>query len=381
MNYSYYLFAAYSLLFLSSCGKKTEETSPVRQDIIETVFASGVLEAEDLYQLTASTEGYLLSMTIDEGDLLKAGTVVAIIENKESSVQTQSAAELLKIAENNTLPSAPLLQQAKKNMEIAKLKMDQDAVQEQRYRRLWEANSIAKVEYENILLQYQNSKTNYESTLEAYKNQEQTAHQQVINNRATTRVNEILQSKNQIRTLLAGKVYKKYKQTGDYVRRGDLLAEIGSADKLYAKVNVDESNIARIKIGQYADVQLNTQKGTSHAAKVREILPSFDTESQSFICKLYFEQPLDFHIIRTQLQANIIIDTVPEAILIPRNYIDLQDQVQVKGEKNKRKLKVGFRSNEWVQVYDGIDTSTILVTEDLRSNNTKTSETGASLIH
>jgi len=39
--------------------EKTEETTPIRKDVTETVFASGVLEANNTYSLTAQTDGYL----------------------------------------------------------------------------------------------------------------------------------------------------------------------------------------------------------------------------------------------------------------------------------------------------------------------------------
>ena len=367
-------------LFLQSCGKKTEETTPIRKDVTETVFASGILEAKNTYSLTAQVDGYLVAINFNEGDLVQPGNLLAIVDNKESNINTASAAALLKIAESNTQPNAPLLAQAKYNIEVAKQKLDQDAVQEQRYRKLLEANSIAKVDYENILLQYNNSKANYQSSLEAYKNQEQAASQQLINTNASKSVNQIVQGKNQIRAVVGGKVYKKYKEQGDYVKRGEVIAEIGSPDIIYAKVNIDESNIAQIKLGQIADIQLNTEKNKIYKATVREILPMFDNASQSFFCKLYFNEPLSFNIVNTQLQSNILVGSVKNALLIPRNYIDFGGFVQVKGQSGKTKVTTGFVSNNWVQILDGITENTALVTDNLATNKTTTSETGTTLL-
>jgi len=362
---------------LQSCGKKTEETTPIRKDVTETVFASGVLEAKNTYNLTSQVDGYLVSINFNEGDIIQKGFVIAVVDNKESVINTESATALFNIAESNINPNAPLLEQAKNNIEIAKQKLEQDALQEQRYQKLWEANSIAKVDYENVLLQYKNSKINYESAIEVYKNQLQNANQQVITNKASKNINQVVQNKNQIKAVISGKVYKKYKQPGDYIKRGDVIAEIGSEDVIYAKVNIDESNIAQIKVGQKADIQLNINKNKVYKAKVSEILPSFDNTLQSFICKLYFDDPLDFKIINTQLQSNIIIETTKNALLIPRNYIDDRGFVQLKNEKIKLKVKTGFISNNWVQILDGINENTVLITDNISANKTSTSDIGA----
>lgn len=369
----------FSTVLLSSCGKKTEETQPIRKDVTETVFASGVLEAKGTYYLTAQADGYLTQINFEEGDLVHKGSILAIIDNKESGINTESATALFQIAQNNTATSAPALAQAKTAIEIAKTKMNQDATQEQRYKRLWESNSIAKIDYENAVLSLQTSTSNYETALENYKKLQQDAQSQVISNKASKEINTLALTKNQLRAVVAGKVYKKSKQTGDYVKRGDVIATIGDANNIYAKVNIDESNIAKVKLGQQVIIQLNTNKQKTYNGKVVEILPSFDEATQSFTCKITFSDPLDFTIVNTQLQCNIIIGTNKNALLIPRNYLDFGGFVQIKGNKEKTKVSTSIISNQWVQVLSGINENTVLITENVAENNIKTSEAGSQM--
>jgi HlyD family secretion protein len=378
LKYSMYIL---SLILLSACGKKTAETKPIRKDVTETVFASGMLEAKGTYSLTAQADGYIMQLNFKEGDVVQKGALLAIIDNKESGINTQSAAKLYDIAVRNTSASSPLLAQAKTSIETAKQKMEQDAVQEERYRKLLAANSIAKVEYENVLLAFNNSKNNYNAALENYRKLQQDANQQVITNKASKEINKVVQGKNQIRAMAKGKVYKKYKEPGDFIRRGDVFAVIGDDNFIYAKINVDESNIGKIKLGQEAMVQLNTNKEKVYKAEVSEIFPSFDEATQSYICKLLFKDSLDFTITNTQLQANIITGIHKNAMLIPRNFIDFGGFIQVKGNKEKIKVKTGFISNEWVQVLAGIDDNAILITDNIEGNNLKTSEAGAQMRH
>jgi multidrug resistance efflux pump len=366
-----------TLFFLTSCGKKTQETKPIRKDVIETVFASGVLEAKNTYTLKAQTDGYLSAVNFEEGDFVKAGRILAIVDNKESGFNQESAKELYDIAQRNSQNNAPALLQAQNAINLNKQKMEQDFVQFQRYKKLWDSNSIAKIDFENSELQYKTSKTNYESSLENYKQLKQQAEQQVISNKVAKDVNSIVLSKNQIKAVKSGKVYKKYKQIGDYVTRGEAIALIGEPTNIYAKVNIDESNIGKIKVGQEALVQLNINKDKTYKGIVSEIYPSFDEATQSFICKITFNEPLDFTIVNTQLQSNITVGVNKNALLIPRNFVDFGGNVQIKDQKEKVKITTKFASSDWVQVLSGIDENTILVTENLAANKTATSEVGS----
>jgi HlyD family secretion protein len=372
-----FIIAIATVFFLASCGKKTQETKPIRKDVIETVFASGILEAKNTYTLKAQTDGYLSAVNFEEGNFVSAGKILAIVDNKESGFNQESAKELYDIAQSNTQSNAPALLQAQNAINLNKQKMEQDFIQFQRYKKLWDSNSIAKVDFENTELQYKTSKITYESSLENYKQLKQQADQQVISNRVAKDVNNIVLNKNQIKAVKSGKVFKKYKQIGDYVTRGEAIALIGEPTNIYAKINIDESNIGKIKVGQEALVQLNTNKDKTYKGTVSEIYPSFDEATQSFICKITFNEPLDFTIVNTQLQSNITVATTKNALLIPRNFVDFGGNVQIKDQKDKVKITTKFASSDWVQVLSGISDNTILITENVSANKTATSEVGS----
>jgi multidrug efflux pump subunit AcrA (membrane-fusion protein) len=352
------------VLISVSCVKKTQETKPIRKDVTETVFASGILEANGTYQLTAQNDGYLVAVNFQENDIIQEGAVLAVIDNKQNVLNTESAEALYQIAKNNTNTNAPNFMQAKNSSLQAKQKMELDSIQVGRYKKLFESNSIAKTEYENVLLQYQNSKGNYANSLENYRQLKQQAEQQLIINASQSNVNKVLTSYNQIRVVFTGKVYQKFKQKGDFVRKGDIIAKIGDANVIYAKISIDESNIRKIKIGQEAVIQLNTNKEKVYKGQIAEILPSFDEATQSFTCKVTFIDKLDFTIVNTQLQANIIIGVNKNALLIPRNYLSFGNYVTVKGNTQPVQVKTHFVSSEWVQIDAGIDENTTLITDN-----------------
>jgi HlyD family secretion protein len=376
---NYNLIIVSFFLLIISCGKKTEETKPIRKDLTEMVFASGVLEANNTYNLTAQTDGYLVKIDFNQGDFIKAGTVVAQIDNKENNFNNESADALYLIAEQNTRIKSPSLAQAKNNVNLTKAKMELDSIQLKRYEQLFQGNSISKTELENSLFQFTTSKTNYESAIENYKLVCQQAEQALISAKTSKNVTTVLSANNLIKVVVSGKVYKKLKEPGDFVRKGDVIATIGDADFIYAKVNVDETNIAKIKIGQKAVVQLNTNKVKTYGATVAEIFPAFDETSQSFLCKLIFTDSLDFKISGTQLQSNIIVSQQKNALLIPRNYYEFDGTVTTKTKHEKIAIKTSFISKEWVHIVSGIDDQTTLITENTSGTKQKSSELGSQM--
>jgi len=361
-------------LTVLSCGKKVEETQPTRKDVVESVFATGILEANNTYSLTSKTDGYLTSVSFSEGDIIQSGQTLATVDNKENLFNEESSSALFEIAQSNLSKNAPALTQAKNSLLLSKQKLEIDSLQFARYKKLYELKSVSAVDYENISLQFKTSQANYLSAIESYNLAKQQAEQSYISSQASKRVNDIVSSNNQIKAIIGGRVYKKLKQAGDYVRRGDVIATIGDANNLYAKVSIDESNISKINAGQEAVIQLNTIKNKTYKGKVKEIYPSFDDASQSFYCKVVFLDSLDFKIAGTQLQVNIVIEKSPHALLIPRNYLEFDGTVKIKNRKDPVAVKTGFISTNWVNITEGLKGDEILVTENPSKRNTNSGE-------
>ena len=348
-----------ALLHLA-CGGGKSDVKPEYKSITETVFASGTLEPEGKYNLVAQSDGYLIALNFKEGDVVKKGDVLAIVDNQPNTFSEQSAAELAQIAQSNILPNAPALKQSELNVKLAEEKLKHDEAQFMRYKKLAETNSVSKLELENIELTYTTSKTNLEVQQQNYKLLKQQAEQQFINQSAQNNTANFFSANNKVKAILGGKIYRKWKEAGDYVRRGDVIATIGNETDIYAKLNVDESNIAKIKLGQEVLIQLNTNKEQSLKASVSEIYPAFEEATQSFICKAKFTSALPFSVSGTQLQANIVIGTKAHVLVIPRSYLDYGNKVNVKGKAEAQLVKTGFVSSDWVEITEGLTEENIL---------------------
>ncbi len=211
-----YCFSILVLLAsLFSCGKKAEETKPIHKDITETVFASGTLEPENKYNLIAQSEGYIIALKFNNSDEVKAGQVLAVIDNKTNAINAVSTENLTGIAAQNASSEGPTLKQAQSNLQLLKDKFEQDSLQLSRYQKLIQSNSVSKLELENVKLAFENSKTNYLNAGQNFKLLKQQTEQQLIIQKSQRDVSVVSNDNNEVKAVLARKIYKKEKEIGD----------------------------------------------------------------------------------------------------------------------------------------------------------------------
>jgi len=347
-------------LFVASCSNN-KEVKPLVQDIKELVFASGQLEWDDSYNLTALTDGVLKNADFDIGNLVEKGDSLATIDNQTNAINTQTSQQQLAISNENLNSNSPALQQLQQNILFAESKYQQDKTQEERYKRLYESQSVSKVEYENAQLNAKNSLANFTALKKQADVILQQAKQQQITTSGQLKNNEVVLNYNKIIVTEGGTIIKKFKTTGDYVRKGDVIATIANEKEIQAVLNVDENSIAQVKLGQTVFIKLNTNKNTVYNGKVSEILSAYDQQTQSFICKVDFDQVLNGSLYGTQLEANILTNEKKNALLIPRQYLGFGNKVNVKGKDETIIIKTGIISTEYIEVLEGINQDDILL--------------------
>ncbi len=359
-NRIFFIASFLLVLGLQSC-KKNVESSPITQDIKELVFASGELQWKNAYNLTAQTDGILSNANFEVGDMVSKGNMLAKIDNISNDNNTQSATEQLVITNENMSEKSPFLQQLEQNITFAQSKYDQDKIQAERYERLFESQSIAKIELENAQLTVKNSIANL-SALKKQKDQIlQQAKQQQIVTRTNLKNSQVLQNYNKIVAPEKGKIIKKMKTNGDFVRKGDIIATIANNQQIEIVLNVDENSIGKIQIEQPVFVQLNTNKGKVLNGKIKEILAAYDITSRSFICKVQLDDALPNSIYGTQLEANILVGEKKNALLVPRDYVGFGNKIFIKDKDEPVIIKTGIISAQYIEVLEGITANDIII--------------------
>ena len=86
----YFLF---SLFLLGACQNNQELLKPQVKPLIEAVYASGFVVSKDEYEVYSQAEGYLSEKLVADGEDVKQGDPLFIIESDQQSSRYQLAKE------------------------------------------------------------------------------------------------------------------------------------------------------------------------------------------------------------------------------------------------------------------------------------------------
>ncbi len=347
----------------ASCGPKYDQVSPKMAPATEAVFASGSIDPKDAYMVTSLSDGFIVKSFVQENDLVRDKQVLFRLDNRQQHTQVNIANTNLTYAKISAAANSPTLLQIKSQMDAARVKLATDSVTLVRYEHLYLTNTVSKQDLDNARLNYQASLANYNADCENYRATADKVRQELETTREQLQNAEEGDQYYNLTAIGAAKVYQIFKKQGDLVRRGDQVAQLGNPDSIVINLDIDESMISRVQLGQRVLVELNTEKNKPYEATVSKIYPHFNESSQSYKVEARFTATNPGLIAGTQLQANIITNRKENAMLVPHTYVSADNKVVLrKGDKmDTVKVKPGIISDEWVEILDGLTMSDVLL--------------------
>jgi multidrug resistance efflux pump len=353
------LIAGIFLIGLVSSCTSNQETKPQRKNITDAVFASGYVTNENEYLVISAADGYLNKSLVKEGDKVTAGMPLFILNNDVQSAQYSTSLANYTDAKSKNNPNSAQIQQLNLQISQAKSQLENEKQNFNRYSNLIQTNAVSQMDFDKVRLQYESSKSNV-SILE--KSLADLKRQLALNETNADEQLKIQQRNNKDFTLTAisnGLIITVNKNQGEFVRRGETVANIGAGSPII-KLYVAEEDISRVRLGNKVVVSLNTDKQKTYKATVSRIYPGFDTVNQSFIVEAKFDQIPENLFYNTQLQANIIISEKKNALIIPANYLLSGDSVQLKNGIEMH-IQKGISNNEWVEILSGLTENQTIV--------------------
>lgn len=346
---------------LTSCGGNQEKTKPVEQAISSSVYASGTLKSKDQYQVYPVVSGIVQEVMVDDGDPVKKGQVLMRIDNRAQALNEENAALLA--GYNSLQQNQDKLNDAKETIAWSKDKLKTDSLLYVRTLNLYNQNASSKVDLEQRELAYQSSRNNYQNALTRYKdlkrqldlNAKQAANNLAITTKAA--------SDFELRSDLDGKVYSVLKDKGELVSPQIPVAVIGSATAFVLEMQVDEYDIAKIELGQKVYVTMDSYKGQVFEAKVSKINPIMNERSKTFVIEAVFTKAPPKLFPNTSFEASIVLKSKPNALVIPKRFLLKGDSVLL-SDGTRKKVKIGLRDYEFVEVISGLNKSDELMLEE-----------------
>lgn len=348
----------FPLLCLNAC-KRQQETSPVRKTLQQAVFASGYLQQEDEYVIAATADGIIKELSIHEGDNISAGQVLARIKSEVQHTQLQEAQVVYEDARQNAAPAAPQLAQIRIQIGAAKAQRDQDQLNYERYTALRSRNSVSQLEYEKAKLQYKTSQSNLQALEKNYDQVQGALRLNADRSLQQVRTQQSILNEYTINADKAGVALDVLKKKGELVRKGEVIARIGSGRHIL-RLFIAEDDITRLQLGQQVIVQMNNYPDTTFAAVLIKILPAFDQTEQSYVTEAVFTSPPALLLSGTQLQANIKQDGTRSVLVIPAAALIRGQFVQLK-DGTEKTVKTGQKLGDWVEVKSGLTEQDVIL--------------------
>jgi HlyD family secretion protein len=249
MKYRNFIAALSSLAFLSACS-----SSQLKHD------AAGIFEADEVI-VSSELGGKILHFKVNEGDLLKKDSVVAIIDALPVSLQQQQLEASVKALSEKTQNVEPQIKLLKEQIAVQETQLANLLHEKSRIESLIKADAATTKQLDDINFQIETAKKQISVT------QQQIAVQ--INN-VQTQNRAILSETNPLQKQIAqlrdkgqrasitnpldGTVLTKYAMEGEITSAGKALYKVADLSTLILRTYISGTQLSEIKLGQTVKV-------------------------------------------------------------------------------------------------------------------------------
>ncbi|MFN8278407.1 MAG: efflux RND transporter periplasmic adaptor subunit [Chitinophagales bacterium] len=251
--------------------KQVAVEKAMRRSIVETVTASGKLYPEMEVKISSEVSGEIIQLNVKEGDSVKKGDLLLIINPViYESVVAQSQASVSQVRANRMSAEA--------SYKNAKALYDQAVVTFGRNKQLHDEKIISDAEFDQASNALKNAETAMATAREQLNaasftiNSGEAQLKQASDNLKKTR---IYAPATGIISLLNVKLGERVVGTAQMA--GTELIRIADLEHMQAQVDVNESDVLRVKVGDTAEVEVDAYLNKKFKGVVSEIAYSSTT--------------------------------------------------------------------------------------------------------
>ena len=274
---------------LTLASRKAEDTAPKEAIPVRYVSAEGKVEALPGAEVEVGSEitGRIERFFVKEGDLVKKGGLIAILENRDikaklREAETEAAVARARLKETASGAREEEIRRAGASLDGAVADMHLTSAELERYERLHRQGMVSQAELDQKQSAYKIALSRVKEAEEAKTLLEKGPKQETLKvnevmikqAEATVEYYKRLLDKTIIKAPISGKVIRKYAQEGELVNLSSaetLLAAIADIEKVRINAEVDETDIGKIKIGDPVDVTSDAYTGKVFKGEIEEI--------------------------------------------------------------------------------------------------------------
>ena len=243
----------------------TTETIKTR-DLEAIVSASGKIQPKRLVNITAETSGRVVNLAVNEGDRVHPSQFLLQIDPKSLRSRVDNSEASLQVA-------AASLDQMRQSVETSRVQLEQARQTLTRQQGLWKQQLTTRADLERA----ENDVKAAESSLQEREKSAKAQDSRIMQERATLDNAKYDLSKVRIESPIDGIVTRRNIQEGETAvigtmnNAGTVLLTLADMSVIQAEVEVDETNIPNVKLGQNAKITIDAIPDKTFKGHVSEI--------------------------------------------------------------------------------------------------------------
>lgn len=287
-----------------------------KQEIIETVASSGVIQPETQVKISADVSAKIIELVVNEGDWVEKGQFLAQLDGERYMAAMESA-------EAN-------LRSTKANANLARENMLRTEKDYKRGKELYEKQLESQAVMDQTSASYQVEKARYQSALE-----------QVEQALALLKQAKDDLSKTTINAPMSGTISQLNKELGEIALgsqfQEDVIMVISNLNSMEAVVDVDENDIVSVALGDKASIEVDALSENVFEGVVSEIASSAKIaaagsadQKTEFEVKVMITNPGKRLRPGMTASADVVTEVREKAVVVPIQSVTVRTPEQLK---------------------------------------------------
>lgn len=338
---------------------KVEENTPIR------VFGLGTVEARVLTRIGFKVTGTLAELSVDHGDQVKTGDILARLESSEQKArvakalaQLSSAEASVRVAEAASRKAAALVSQRSQTNQRRQALLARQAVSVEAAEEAQSNEATAVADFAVA-----------ESEIAAAKAKLDDA-------RAQSEYEKVVLSQHELRAPFEGVVVSRARELGSVLGGGETLFTIVAPETVWMLSYIDEGRAGDIRVGQPAEIKLRSLPRQMFKGRVVRIGIESDRVNEERRVYVACDDCPESFFLGEQAEVFITTDAVAKALFVPEAAIEQYDGAGgfvwtiENGRLKRQRVALGKRAlDSRVEIVSGVPAGAQVVTalsSDLR---------------
>ena len=349
------IIAGTAFYFWKLAPVKVQTTEVKKGMIQQTVFGTGTLEGKTRLAVSPRETGSIRKLFADQGEIVKAGTLLVEMDSDDIAQQLKVAEAELKVAQAALLRIEAEIRSAKANLEYADSMF-------QRSKTLLQSNAEPRSTFdknrENMLVAT--------AALEQAGKRRVEAEATLAKHNAQIAYYKTKMAETRLTAPFDALIVRRNREQGAIVNPGVSIMDIVDTANIWASVWVDETQIAKLQNGLATDVVFRTLPDQRFAGKICRLWKETDRETREYKVDIALEKLPANWTLGQRLEVLIKTSAPKECISIPAGLISWKNNQPFvlavsNGKITERQIRLGIRSQGKAEILSGLKAGEKLV--------------------